>query len=80
MSVPLDGVWLRAPFLHNGSVPTLDELFAPETRRARFYRGYNVFDPSRVGFISEGDAAARGSLYDTTQPGNSNAGHASGAR
>ena len=80
VSVPLDGVWLRAPYLHNGSVPTLDELFAPETRRARFYRGYNVFDPSRVGFISEGDAAARGSLYDTTQPGNSNAGHTYGAQ
>ena len=67
VSVPLDGVWLRAPYLHNGSVPTLrGTVRPPETRRARFYRGYNVFDPSRVGFISEGDAAARGSLYDTT--------------
>ena len=46
VSVPLDGVWLRAPYLHNGSVPTLQELFDPvESRRATFYRGYNVFDP-----------------------------------
>jgi hypothetical protein len=77
VSVPLDGVWLRAPYLHNGSVPSLQELFEPVSgRRATFYRGYNVFDPTRVGFISEGDGAVRaGTLYDTKLPGNSNAGH-----
>ncbi len=77
VAVPLDGVWLRAPFLHNGSVPSLQELFEPPAgRRQTFYRGYDVFDPVRVGFISEGEAATRsGSLYDTRLPGNSNAGH-----
>jgi hypothetical protein len=77
VAVPLDGVWLRAPFLHNGSVPTLQELFEPSTgRRQTFYRGYDVFDPIRVGFVSEGDVATRaGTLYDTRLPGNSNAGH-----
>jgi hypothetical protein len=77
VAVPLDGVWLRAPFLHNGSVPSLQELFEPPRgRRQTFYRGYDVFDPVRVGFVSEGDAAARtGTLYDTRLPGNSNAGH-----
>ncbi len=45
-------------------------------RRQTFYRGYDVFDPVRVGFVSEGDAATRtGTLYDTRLPGNSNAGH-----
>ncbi len=29
VSVPLDGVWLRAPYLHNGSVPTLWDLLNP---------------------------------------------------
>ena len=29
VAVPLDGVWLRAPYLHNGSVPSLQELFEP---------------------------------------------------
>jgi hypothetical protein len=77
VAMPLDGVWLRAPFLHNGSVPSLEELFeAPPRRRATFYRGYDVYDPTRVGFVSEGDPAQRmGMLYDTRLPGNSNAGH-----
>jgi hypothetical protein len=77
VTMPLDGVWLRAPYLHNGSVPSLQELFEPvAARRSTFYRGYNVFDPARVGFVSEGEAATRtGMLYDTRLPGNSNAGH-----
>ena len=48
----------------------------PRAGGQTFYRGYDVFDPARVGFVSEGDAAARtGTLYDTRLPGNSNAGH-----
>jgi hypothetical protein len=79
VAVPLDGVWLRAPYLHNGSVPSLAELFEPPAnRRATFYRGYNVYDPLRVGFVSDGAASRFGTLYDTTLPGNSNAGHSYG--
>ena len=43
-NMPLDGVWLRAPYLHNGSVPTLRALLFPEERPAVFYRGYDVYD------------------------------------
>ena len=77
VAVPLDGVWLRAPYLHNGSVPSLQELFEPVSgRRSTFYRGYNVYDPVRVGFVSEGDSVKHaGMLYETSLPGNSNAGH-----
>jgi len=77
VAMPLDGVWLRAPYLHNGSIPSLQELFEPQSaRRSTFYRGYDVYDPSRVGFVSEGDGAKRmGFPYDTRLPGNSNAGH-----
>jgi hypothetical protein len=75
---PLDGIWLRAPYLHNGSVPTLRDLLdAPASRPPVFYRGYDVFDPDRVGFVST-VAAANGqtfSRYDTTVPGNGNGGH-----
>jgi mono/diheme cytochrome c family protein len=73
----LDGIWLRAPYLHNGSVPSLTDLLEPSARRPRrFYRGYDVFDPVRVGFVSSGQAAEQGgSVYDVSQPGNSNAGH-----
>jgi hypothetical protein len=75
---PLDGIWLRAPYLHNGSVPTLRDLLeVPERRPAVFYRGYDVFDQARVGFVSD-VASANGrafSRFDTSRAGNSNAGH-----
>ena len=49
-NMPLDGLWLRAPYLHNGSVPTLRDLLEPAVRRpVQFYRGYDVYDPVRVG-------------------------------
>jgi hypothetical protein len=73
----LDGVWLRAPYLHNGSVPSLTDLLEPPDRRPqKFRRGYDVYDPAKVGFVSEGAEAERlGTLYDTSKPGNGNAGH-----
>ena len=75
---PLDGVWLRAPYLHNGSVPTLRDLFEPSRNRPReFYRGYDVYDQKKVGFIAD-VAAEKGKkffLYDTKAAGNANHGH-----
>ena len=73
----LDGVWLRAPYLHNGSVPSLADLLEPSANRPTvFYRGYDVYDPVRVGFVSSGPAAERsGFRYDVRQPGNGNTGH-----
>jgi len=78
---PLDGLWLRAPYLHNGSVPTLRDLLEPSDKRPKtFYRGYDVYDQEKVGFVSD-VAAEKGKkyfLYDTDeskQPGNSNKGH-----
>jgi hypothetical protein len=77
-SHPLDGIWLRAPYLHNGSVPTLRELLSPPSeRRTLFYRGNTVYDPKNVGFVSD---VPRGggrnfSLFDTRQRGNGNGGH-----
>jgi len=75
-NMPLDGIWLRAPYLHNGSVPTLRALLFPDTRPAEFYRAYDVYDWTNVGFISSGPEAAReGVLFSTRERGNSNAGH-----
>ncbi|SFN36976.1 di-heme-cytochrome C peroxidase [Dokdonella immobilis] len=74
---PLSGIWASAPYLHNGSVPTLAELLkAPAQRTTQFFVGSREFDPQSVGL-----AAARGDnadLFDTDLPGNSNAGHAYG--
>jgi hypothetical protein len=78
---PLDGIWARAPFLHNGSVPTLRDLLEhPGARPKRFFRGYDVFDQEKVGFIGN-VAEERGKrffAFDTSLPGNGNLGHAYG--
>jgi hypothetical protein len=80
-ATPLDGIWLTGPYLHNGSVPTLADLLeAPANRPTRFWRGYDVFDAAKVGFVVQGSEAERaGTVYDTTLPGNANAGHTYGA-
>ena len=75
---PLDGLWLRAPYLHNGSVPTLRDLLEPSDQRPKsFYRGYDVYDQTKVGFVS--DVAHEQDrpyfLFKTDEPGNSNKGH-----
>lgn len=75
---PLDGIWLRAPYLHNGSVPTLRDLLEPgENRPKKFYRGYDVFNPKGVGFISDvaEEKGLKYFLFDTSLPGNGNFGH-----
>jgi len=81
VALALDGVWARAPYLHNGSVPTLQDLLTPpESRPKTFYRGNDVYDPIGVGFVTS--APSRGgrdfSKFDTALPGNSNAGHTTG--
>ena len=74
--MPLDGLWLRAPYLHNGSVPTLRALLFPDERPLTFYRGYDVYDWKSVGFVSSGaDAERDGVRFDTSERGNGNAGH-----
>ena len=82
VAVPLDGLWLRAPYLHNGSVPSLADLLEPPERRpAQFWRGYDVYDPAKVGFVSEGSEARRiGTAHDTAKPGNGNGGHLFGTQ
>ncbi len=77
-NLPLDGIWLRGPYLHNGSVPNLRELLEPAANRTKvFYRGNDVFDPKNVGFVSnvtEQDGR-KFFIYDTSKHGNGNGGH-----
>ncbi len=71
---PLNGVWTSAPFLHNGSVPNLYELLLPAKDRVKhFHLGSWEFDPKNVGYIAS--AVENDFIFDTTLPGNSNAGH-----
>ena len=77
-NMPLDGVWLRAPYLHNGSTPTLRDLLEPpELRPKTFYRGYDVYDRQKAGFVSSvaEEKGKRYFLYDTSLRGNGNGGH-----
>ena len=76
----LDGIWLRAPYLHNGSVPTLRHLLMPPAQRTKvFWRGYDVYDPVNVGFVVEGAEAERiGTKHDTSLRGGRNMGHVFG--
>src|SRR5205085_1120286 len=87
---PLDGVWATAPYLHNGSVPTLYNLLKSDTRPKVFTRSYQArledYDAERVGWkvteLAEAPRAATSAdarrVYDTMQPGRSNAGHTFG--
>ncbi len=73
----LDGIWLKAPYLHNGSVPTLRDLLEPAAKRPKvFWRGYDVYDPVKVGFVSDGPEAQRvGTRLDTGSKAGGNQGH-----
>jgi len=71
---PLEGVWATAPYLHNGSVPTLYQLLLPADQRdAVFYLGRKEYDPKNLGLRTEKFKGAF--RYDTHMVGNSNYGH-----
>ncbi len=84
----LSGVWATAPYLHNGSVPTLWHLLHASERPERFQVGGHALDYERVGIAGETGPdgvyrypegwrpTSRPMIYDTREPGRSNAGHA----
>ncbi|KLN61658.1 hypothetical protein WH96_04790 [Kiloniella spongiae] len=88
----LNGIWATAPYLHNGSVPSLYELLLPKSlqdkegndrgctsaavRTNSFMVGAREFDPIKVGFLTEG---YNGFRFDTSIRGNQNIGHEYGA-
>src|SRR5258705_10468114 len=77
-NAPLDGVWLRAPYLHNGSGPTLRDLLEPSDKRPKiFYRGYDAYAQKKGGFVAEvgQEKDRKYFLYDSKQPGNSHQVH-----
>ena len=84
---PLNGIWATAPYLHNGSVPNLYELFLPscnedeikvgkECRSNKFTVGSREFDPVKVGLVSK-KLSEYPDLFEfnTRIPGNTNTGH-----
>jgi hypothetical protein len=76
---PLHGVWAAAPYLHNGSVPTLYDLLLPPDRRpATFPIGHRDYDPAKVGFVTDPNQVVVKYTVDTAEPGNGNGGHTYG--
>jgi hypothetical protein len=78
---PLAGIWATAPYLNNGSVANMwDLLTRPENRPKTFTVGSREYDTKTLGYRSTPDAPSAGPLFvfDTTKPGNSNAGHVYG--
>ncbi|MBE1285293.1 MAG: hypothetical protein GJ676_18415 [Rhodobacteraceae bacterium] len=70
----LNGIWATAPYLHNGSVPSLYHLLSPPEERPSTWRyGGWEFDPKHVG-LEEFDGPD-GFVLDTSKPGNRNTGH-----
>ena len=83
----LNGIWASAPYLHNGSVPSLYDMLLPpadpklgcqheKCRPETFYVGSQTFDPIKVGQDYSGRTG--GKLFDTSIPGNFNSGHTFG--
>lgn len=72
LALPLTGIWARAPYLHNGSVPTIAQLLVPSTRAPVFKTGSLEYDQVGLGFVWNQD----GKTFDTSILGYSNQGHA----
>jgi hypothetical protein len=79
VAAPLDGIWARSPYLHNGAVPTLRDLLERAVDRpSSFVRGEVVLDPVRGGFAARPchPPTREGRFcFDTNLPGNGNGGH-----
>ncbi len=83
----LAGLWATAPYLHNGSVPTLHALMTPPERPAKFWVGGHKLDFVKIGIAGAANAAGEYAyaadylpwstprLFDTALPGQSNRGH-----
>ena len=77
----LVGIWATAPFLHNGSVPTIyDLLHKAADRPVAFQTGTREYDPVKLGIQTDATKAALAPgqssfTFDTRQPGNWNSGH-----
>lgn len=75
---PLDGIWATAPYLHNGSVPTLEDLLNSYQRPDYWHRSgeSNDYDYQKIGWNYTVEKNGKGKwTFDTTLPGYSNTGH-----
>jgi hypothetical protein len=75
---PLDGIWITAPYLHNGSVPTIENVLNSKTRPGYWKRNFNKeeYDYEKLGWRYETLSKPGGKkTYNTDIPGYGNYGH-----
>jgi processive rubber oxygenase RoxA-like protein len=74
----LQGIWATAPYLHNGSVPTLAELLKPAAQRVKSFKIGNAYDTVNIGLAVEQtqfDYTLTTTDCSNRNSGNSNCGH-----
>ena len=79
----MEGIWAAAPYLHNGSVPTLEDLLKPAAERPAIFPMGPAYDPVKVGLARE--QTRFNYVYETTDcsatdSGNSRCGHEYGTK
>ena len=75
---PLDGVWITAPYFHNGSVPTIEAVLNSRVRPAFWQRDFDkpVYDYQKLGWVYTSlPQAGDNETYNTSLPGYGNGGH-----
>ncbi|MES2892454.1 MAG: hypothetical protein V4725_10590 [Bacteroidota bacterium] len=80
---PLDGIWVTAPYLHNGSVPTLEAVLNTKLRPKFWQRSFNKpsYNYETPGWNFEvKESATNNETYNTTLRGYGNYGHDFGDR
>jgi hypothetical protein len=75
---PLVGIWATAPYLHNGSVPTIWDLLTPKDRPKEFNVGQRDYDPKKLGYVQTQPLSKNYATFDTSLNGNHNTGHVYG--
>ncbi len=79
----MEGIWAAAPYLHNGSVPTLDDLLKPAAERPASFPVGPAYDPAKLGLAAQ--QTRFNYTYATTDcsdrnSGNSRCGHEYGTK
>jgi mono/diheme cytochrome c family protein len=74
---PLDGIWATAPYLHNGSVPTVYQVLNSKDRPDRWTRSGDSkdYDWKNLGWNYDPEPKNEKWTFDTEVPGYGNGGH-----
>ncbi|MEO6731632.1 MAG: c-type cytochrome [Ferruginibacter sp.] len=75
---PLDGIWITAPYMHNGSVPNLEGMLNSNIRPTYWQRSFSSpsYNYEIPGWhFDKRDEPGSNEVYNTTVKGYSNKGH-----